>query len=131
MRLDRGPIVLANFDVDADHAPPIECFAQTGIEHERAAVGHAGLDDHVGRHREDHFLNPQHVLGQLDDRAAQPTEAVHVFRVPAAAQPGPRHGGECLGTGQRKFAVDTRLAGADQVVFEVDGQHALSSPQSR
>ena len=113
MRLDRRAVVRPDFDVDADRAAMPHRGEQAGVEHQRAAMRDAGLDDHVGAEPPDHLLDADHVLRKLDDRAAHPTEAVDVFHVPAAAQPGCRHRLERLGRVQRMLLFACRRGRAE------------------
>ena len=67
MRLDRRAIVRPDLDVDADRAAMAHRREQAGVEHQRTAMRHAGLDDHIGAQPPDDLLNADHVFGELDD----------------------------------------------------------------
>ena len=67
-------------------------------------MGNSRFDDDIRLDRIDDFLNPEHVFRQLDDRPAQPGEAIDIFGVPAGTQPGSRDHRECLGSIQRESA---------------------------
>jgi hypothetical protein len=56
MCFDRDAVVRPDLDVNSDDPPASEEFAEAGVEDERAAVGDAGLDDHVRLHAIDDFL---------------------------------------------------------------------------
>ena len=73
------PVVLADFDVDADHeAIAAEQLEDRRRERQRAAVGDAGLDDDLRLDSPDQLLDRDDVLRVLDDRQAEPVEVVRV-----------------------------------------------------
>src|SRR5919201_1579758 len=77
--LDLRSILRPNLDVDA-HDTPIaaEHMQQRSPEHQRPPMGDAGLDDQVGLHAPDDFLDRDDVIGKLDDRPAEPAEVIGV-----------------------------------------------------
>ena len=92
---------------------------------------HAGLDDHVGAQPPDELLDADHVLGELDDRAAHPSEPVDVFHVPAAAQPGRRHRLERFGRVQGMLCPHAIGAVQDYPAASIiDGEHRTSCPSA-
>src|SRR5262245_49030396 len=74
MPIERGPIVWPNVDVHANHTAAIERLAQRRVIDQRATVRHAGLDDHVRTHAMNHLLQPNHIVGQLNDWPPEPAE---------------------------------------------------------
>src|SRR5262249_16724004 len=118
--LDRRAVLRTNLDIDADHAAAIHQLAQAGIEYQRAAVCDSGLDDLVRPQRVDDLLNSEHVLGQLDDRTAQPGERVDVLVVPAGSQPQPADDGEGLRRSNAVFPTAVTVRDDDLVSLEGD-----------
>jgi hypothetical protein len=49
-------------------------------------VGDARLYNYVGLYREDQLLEPKSIVRKLDNRSAQPREAVDVLVVPSASE---------------------------------------------
>ena len=91
-----GAIVGSDLDIHPDDAPLAHGLEERGVEDQGAAMGDTGLDQHVGLDRIDDFLQPDHVIGQLDDRATHPAETVYVFRIPGRTDPGTGGGGEAF-----------------------------------
>src|SRR5262249_46025171 len=85
---DRLAVLRAAFDADPHHAAfGPQRLEQRGVEDQRAAVSHAGLDDDVGTQRDDRLLQPNQIFRMLDDRTAEPRESIGVFLVPAGLEP--------------------------------------------
>src|SRR6185312_3319941 len=95
----RGAVVRADVDVDADHLArdrrmPAQEFAvaergeDAGGEHERAAAGDTGLDHGLRLVPPDHLLQRADVLRVLDDRQIEPLEHVLVVEFAAGIVPG-------------------------------------------
>ncbi len=88
--VERRLVVRPDLDVHADDPPAVERLAQGRVVHQRPAVRHASLDDHVGCHAVNHLLQPDHIVGQLNDRPPEPAEGVGVLLVPPDLEPQPR-----------------------------------------
>ena len=126
MRLDRDAVVSADLDIDADDAAMAHRLEQARVEDQRAAMRDAGLHDHVGPQAPDHLLDADHVLRQLDHRPAHPGEAIDVFHVPAAAEPGGGYRLERLGRVERMlFRRAVLVADGYAALCFVDGEHGL------
>src|SRR5688500_5260055 len=67
----------------------------------------ARLDQDVWLLGVNYLLKPDHVLGQLNDRAAHPSKAVDMFHVPPDAKPCLRYGFESLGARERYVYLNT------------------------
>src|SRR6476620_384440 len=91
MSLDLGTVFGSQLDVHADRASCPQRFEHRRIEDQRAAVGDSRLDDDVRLDMKDELLQSNDVLGQLDDRAAEPGEAVDALRVPTDTYPRAGH----------------------------------------
>ena len=130
MRLDRDAVVPADLDIDADDAAMAHRLEQARVEDQRAAMCDAGLHDHVGPQAPDHLLDADHVLRQLDHRAAHPGEAVDVLHVPAAAQPGGGYRLERLGRVERMLLRRAvRVVDGYAAMCLIDGEHRYSCAQ--
>src|SRR5262245_59660919 len=85
-----------DFEVDANDPATSDRLLQARVEDQRSAMCHPSLDDDIRLDPIDGFLDADHVLWQLNDRSAKPSETVHVFGVPAATQPSFGNRGKCL-----------------------------------
>ncbi len=88
MGLDGLAVVLADFDIHADHVAGAQQLQHGCRQHQRTAVGDARLDDEVRLHGPDQFLHGHGVHRQLDERPASPREVVHVLAFQRHLAPG-------------------------------------------
>src|SRR5207244_2487717 len=80
VRFDVAAVVRTDLDVDAHHdAVAADKLQQRGVENQPTAVRHAHLDDHLGAHLPNDFLQRHQVLRPLDDGDAEPGEVVFVL----------------------------------------------------
>ena len=63
MRFDACAVVRTDLEIDADHPALTERLEQARIVDQRAPMGDAGFDDHVGLGRKNGFLDADHVVG--------------------------------------------------------------------
>src|SRR5271157_1559255 len=101
MARDGLTVVRPDLNVDGYHAASSQDFQQTCIKHARAAMRHAGLDDHLWLDLDDQLLNPNQVFRQLNYRASHPGEVVRVFRRPTCLYPQPGNSAESFGAVKR------------------------------
>src|SRR5215831_135166 len=87
MCLNGRSVVGADFSVHSYYTTSVHCFTQAPIENQRAAVCHTRLDDDIRTHAINHFLNPNHVFGELNDWPSHPTEGVWVLLIPTDLKP--------------------------------------------
>ena len=127
MCFDGLTILRANLDINADHAPLADHLAEAGRVNQRAAVSDPGLDDDIGLDRVDHFLQPDHVVGELNDRATEPSEAVDVLGVPTDSQPRLGHKSKRLWRGERVRALVRTGAFMNLCGLIINCDHVVSS----